>query len=157
MSRYPGNPWWDQDYDVPITIMSRSEWDEAAAAGYVTPEHVFLRLRNAANFAFGNPIGIAFDEDGFVVALTSAGFALEGGVKLSVHPNDHPPPHVHVTISSHPNAKIRIELTTGELLDDLPRGLAAKKLKGIQSAVRENHAVLAGWWRDYHGGPINVG
>lgn len=154
MSRYPGNPWWHHQLDIPITIMSRSEWDEAAAAGHVTPEHVMRRLKNIADHAFDNQTVMGFDEDGFVVSLIAEGLALAGGVTLRVYPNDHPPPHVHIEVRSRPNARIRINLATGEFLDDAPRGLPRKKLKGFQAAVRENHEVLATWWESYHGEPV---
>lgn len=135
-------------------IMTRAQWDEATAAGHVTPEHVMLRLRNIADHIFGVESGIGYDEDGFVIGLTSAGLALQGGVILRVFPNDHAPPHVHIEVSSHPHAKIRINLATGDLLDDPPRGLPTKKLKRIQALVHENRAALATSWEKYHGGPV---
>jgi hypothetical protein len=69
MSRYPDNPWWCQHHDAPIMIMTRSEWNKAAAAGYVTPEHVMLRLKNIADRVFDNETVVGFDEDGFVTSL----------------------------------------------------------------------------------------
>lgn len=154
MSRYPGNPWWHQERDIPFSIPTRVEWDEAAAAGHLTPEHVMQRLKNILDHAFDNQTVMGFDEDGFVVSLIAEGLLLADGLTLYVFPNDHPPPHVHIKLRAHPNAKIRISLETGELLDDAPRGLASKKLKRFQAAVREHHDVLATWWEHYHGGPV---
>jgi len=62
--------------------MSRTEWDEAAAAGHVTPEHVMQRLKNIADHAFDNQTVMGFDEDGFVISLIAEGLLLAGGVKL---------------------------------------------------------------------------
>lgn len=151
MSRYPDNPWWCGDHDKPISIPTRSEWDEAADAGYVTPEHVMIRLKNIAEYAFGSGTVIGLDENGFITSLTSAGWAIEGGVVLHVYPKDHPPPHVHIEVRSLPHVKIRINLATGDLLDDPPRGLPAKKLRKLQSLVREHQGVLATSWQTYHG------
>lgn len=135
--------------------MTRSEWERAAEAGHVTPEHVMLRLKNIANRAFDTQTVVGFDEDGFPVSLIAEGMALSGGVTLHVYSNDHPPPHVHIKLRARPSVTLRISLETGEFLDDeLPRGLTRKKMKGFQAAVRENHQVLAGWWENYHGDPV---
>jgi hypothetical protein len=154
MSRYPHNPCWHQERDIPFSIPTRADWDEAAAAGHLTPEHVMQRLKNIADHAFGNESVRGCDEDGFIISLTAEGLPIPGGVTLYVYANDHPPPHVHIKLRAHPNAEIRISLETGEFLDDAPRGLASKKLRGFQAAVRENHAVLASWWESYQGKPV---
>ncbi|WP_159081404.1 DUF4160 domain-containing protein [Nocardioides sediminis] len=159
MSKHPGNPYWHQERDVPIMIMSRREWDAAAEAGHLTPEHVFTRLHNIAVYAFGEDMEspIAFDEHGFVLSLTAAGISLEGGITLRVYPNDHPPPHVHIELRSHPGAKLRLRLDNGEYLDEPPKGLSTKKLNGFKAAITESHEVLTGWWEEYHGDPVTVG
>lgn len=157
MSKYPDNPWWHQDHDAPILIMMRHEWDAAVAAGHVTPEHVMQRLKNIADHVFDNQTLMGFDDEGFVVSLVAEGLPLAGGVKLYVYSNDHPPPHVHIQLKSHPGAKLRINLETGEFMDDAPRGVDTKKLKGFQSAILENHEILAAWWQDYHGDPVVLG
>lgn len=154
MSKYPDNPFWCQEHDTPLVIMSRSEWDRAAAAGYVTAEHVMNRLKNIVDRAFDNQTIMGFDEDGFVISLTAEGLRLSGGVTLCVYANDHPPPHVHIKVRAHPNVDIRISLETGEYLDDPPRALASKKLRGFQRAVRENHPLLASWWQRHQGDPV---
>jgi hypothetical protein len=61
---------------------------------------------------------------------------------------------VHIEVRSHPHAKIRINLATGEFLDDVPRGLPSKKLRRFQAVVREHHDVLATLWESYHGEPV---
>lgn len=152
MSRYPGNPLWSHDNDVPVVIMTRRDWDEAIAAGHVTPEHVLVRLKNIADYAFDNISAIGYDSEGFVTALTAEGLPRPGGVTLYVYTHDHPPPHVHIKLRDHPDVKLRISLETGEYLDTAPRGLSTKKLRGFQRAVRECHPILAGWWENYHGG-----
>ncbi|MGO1665311.1 MAG: DUF4160 domain-containing protein [Micrococcaceae bacterium] len=157
MSKHPDNPWWCQEHDAPLMIHTRVQWDEASEAGHVTPEHVMQRLKNIADHVFDNETSIGFDDEGFVVSLTAAGMALPGGVTLCVYPNDHPPPHVHIRVRSHPAAKLRIRLDTGEFMDNTPDGLVRKKLNGLQAAVRENHTVLAGWWQEYHGDPVVIG
>jgi hypothetical protein len=157
VSKHPDNPWWHQERDAPVMIMTRVEWENAAAAGHLTPEHVMQRLKNIADYAFDIETVAGFDEDGFVISLIAEGLPLSGGVKLYVYSNDHPPPHVHIKLSSHPDDKIRINLETGEYMDDAPRGLARKRLKGIQTAVRENHDVLASWWEKHHGDPVALG
>ena len=142
---------------MPIMIMTRAEWDEAAAAGHLTPEHVIQRLKNIADHAFGNETVLGFDEDGFVISLTAEGLPLPGGVKLYIYPRDHPPPHAHIEIRSHPDIKLRINLETSEFMDSAPSGLAGKKLRGMRKAVIENHGILSSWWESYHGGPVSLG
>ncbi len=157
MSKYPGNPYWHHEHDVPMMILTRAEWDEAKANGHLTPEHVFNRLHNIAVHVLGVEGSIGFDDDGFVVSLTAGGLALDHGVTLRVFPNDHPPPHVHIELRSHPTAKLRVRLDTGEYLDAAPKGLSTEKLKGFQAAIAESHDTLAKWWEEYHGDPVVVG
>lgn len=156
MSKYLGNPRWCQEHDQPIAIMTRADWDKAAALGQLTPEHVFQRLHNIAVHAMGEEGAAGFDDEGFMVSLTAAGVALECGVTLRVFPNDHPPPHVHIELKSHPGSKLRVRLDTGEYMDDPPKGLNTKKLKGFSAAIAESHPVLAAWWEEYHGEPVIV-
>lgn len=156
MSRYPDNPLWDHERDIPIMIMTRLEWEEAAEAGALTPEHVIQRLKNIADHVFGNETVIRFDVDGFVVSLIAEGLPLQGGVTLYVYSKDHPPPHVHVKVRAHPNARIRVSLETGEFLDTTPRGVRSKELKRFQAAVRENRHLLAIWWEAHTGDPVVI-
>lgn len=157
MSRHPGNPWWHQTQDAATAIFTRSEWDQALAGGFVTPEHVMIRLKNSLDHAFDNESHAGYDEDGFFVSLTAAGLRVEGGLTLIVYPNDHVPAHAHVSIKGHPEWKLRIDLRTAEFLDPMPKGLSSKKLNGFRRIVLENHGVLARWWEDYHGEPIVLG
>lgn len=41
-------------------------------------------------------------------------------------------------------------------MDDPPKGLNTKKLKGFAAAIAESHPVLAAWWEEYHGEPVVV-
>lgn len=137
-----------------MAIMTREEWDQAAADGHITPEHVMTRLKGIVDHVFGNQSSIGYDEDGFVTALTAEGLPVPGGVTLVVHSNDHPPPHVHIELRSHPGQTLRIRLDTAEFMDEAPKGVNTKRLKGLQRAIRENHEVLATWWQTYHGDPV---
>lgn len=157
MSRYPDNPYWCQNHDNPIAINSREEWDEADAAGHTTTEHVFMRLKNIADHIFGNESSLAFDDEGFVISLVAGAVTLQGGLKLRVWPNDHPPPHVHIEVQAHPEWKIRINLETVELMDDLPPKLKRKQFHGFLDAVRECRPQLTTWWESYHGDPVVLG
>lgn len=157
-SRHPDNPYWCQNHDLPKAICTRAEWDDAVATGFLTVEHVMLRLKNIADYEFGGETAAGpgvYDAEGFLMSLTSAGVKLEGGITLQVNPNDHPPPHVHVKIKAEPRIKLRVRLDTAEPMDPLPDGWA-KKLRGFQTVIRENHAVLAGWWEEYHGEPVSL-
>ena len=75
MSSYPCNPPWFHVLDIPITILSRTEWNAASAAGYLTPEHVLARLKNIADYVFGYQTAMGLDQDGFVSSLISAGLS----------------------------------------------------------------------------------
>jgi hypothetical protein len=157
MSQYPNNPLWCQNHDRPIAIVSIADWEQADADGHLTPEHVLQRIHDIAEFEFGNGEELGFDGDGFLVSLAADGMQLPGGVTLSVYPNDHPPPHVHVRIRALPHVKLRISLETGEPLDDgLPDGWS-KKLKRIQRLVADNAPTLASWWEKHHGEAVAFG
>jgi hypothetical protein len=154
MSKHPDNPHWCQNHDQPFVIKSRAEWDEAEEAGYITPEHVFIRLKNIADHIFENESSMGFDDDGFVISLVAGAITLEGGLKLRVWPNDHPPPHVHIEIRAHPEWTIRVNLETVALMDELPSGLSAKQFRGFLATIRESQPMLADWWETYHGDPV---
>lgn len=118
-------------------------------------EHVFQRMQNMIHAQLGTDGEfIAFDEAGFVKALTAASAHFPGGVTLCVYPKEHPPPHVHVKLRSHPGAKIRISLEDGSFLKGTQRNLAGKLLRQVQDLVRENRTLLAGWWESYQGEPV---
>lgn len=157
VSKYPDNPYWCQTHDNPKVINTRPEWDQAEVDGYITLEHVFMRLKNIADHIFGNETFMGFDDEGFVISLVAGGIRLEGGLTLRVWPNDHPPPHVHIEVKAHPEWKIRVNLETIELMDELPSALKAKQFSGFLDAIRECHPKLAGWWESYHGDPVTLG
>lgn len=154
VSRHPDNPYWCQTHDQARLIMTRAEWDEAKAAGHLTPDHVFLRLKNIADHIFGNETSMGFNDEGFVVSLVAGAVSLEGGLRLRVWPNDHPPPHVHIEVRAHPDWRIRVNLQTVELMDELPAGLRRRQFRGFCQAIRDCHPTLAAWWEEYHGDPV---
>lgn len=158
MTSHPDNPHWCQEHDEPLMILSQADWDEASAAGHLTAEHVILRLQNIVVHALGQDLGsIAFDENGFVSALTSAGVRLESGVTLRVCTRDHKPPHVHIELSQYPDAKLRIRLEDGEYIEKnhrVPGGVSSKDLKRFQSLVYDHRELLSETWKDYHGDAV---
>ena len=149
MSRHPDNPYWCDNHDQPIMIQTREDWDKALAQGYLTPEHLISRLENIATHHFGQEGAIGFDDEGFVVSLVAGSIEVECGVKIRVNPLDHDPPHAHIELRSHPGAKLRINLVTGALMDSVPKGLSARKVRDLQAAVIENGARLRGMWAEY--------
>lgn len=138
-------------------IQTREEWDRALAQGHITPEHLISRLENIATHHFGREGAIGFDDEGFVVSLVAGSILVECGVKIRVNPLDHDPPHAHVELRSHPGVKFRINLVTGALMDPVPKGLSAKKVRDLQAAVHENGARLAGMWAEYQGASAELG
>lgn len=133
-------------------IQSREEWDKALAHGCLTLEHLVVRLENIATHHFGEEGAIGFDDEGFVVSLVAGSISVGHGVKIRVNPHDHDPPHAHIELRSHPGAKFRINLMTGEFMDPAPKGLNAKKVRDLQTAVIENTAQLSRMWAEYKGG-----
>jgi hypothetical protein len=65
MSKYPGNPWWHHENDVPIAILDEFAWNEAAAGGHLTAEHILQRLENILEFEFGRGAEMGLAADGF--------------------------------------------------------------------------------------------
>lgn len=95
----------------------------------------------------------AYDEDGFFTSLTAASVAVVEGVKLWICTADHDPPHVHI---KRPGVRdkiddIKINLRTGEIEGDLPRGVRSRQLKKIRALVAEHQEVLRSTWTTYHG------
>ncbi|MFE6859690.1 DUF4160 domain-containing protein [Nocardia sp. NPDC057668] len=154
MSQHPNNPYWCQNHDRPKAILSRRDWEEAEAGGYITADHVLDRLYAIAVREFGDSGPAAYDEEGFMIALTAEGIRCQGGVTLQVY-NDHPPPHVHIVIKADPSKKLRINLETGEMMDEIPNGWA-KKLKAARGLVNQNHSGLLQLWESKNG-PITRG
>lgn len=147
MAKYPDNPFWNDERDVPVLITSQHDWDEAVAGGYLTAEHVQLRLELMLEFEFGNGADLGFNEEGFLNALTSAGTRFEGGLKISIYPEDHDPPHAHIEFRSDPKHEFRLDLDTGELLrgDTIPPG-GAKKLKRAKAVLAEHGPTFKAQW-----------
>lgn len=146
MSRHPDNPKWCQNHDRPYEILSQSEWDEAEAAGHITPDHVLARVRNAVEYALGNGAETGLDKDGFYAALVADGMQLAGGIKVDIYPNDHPPPHVHVTFNADRRKDFKLSIETGELLGpEAPEGWA-KRLRTASKIVLEFKPFLQPRW-----------
>ena len=152
MSKHPDNPWWSESRDQPILPSNREAWDDARERGYLTPEHVLLRLEAMVRVAVGEPVddGASYDEDGFVIALVAAGWSGEGW-RVQLHPNDHDPPHVHFWDKGNPKKQIRLSLASGEPLDGetIPKG-ARRKLERAGSFILENQALLMDHWLQAH-------
>ncbi len=150
MSSHPDNPWWDSASDRPISISSRDAWDRAESAGYLTIDHVLLRLEAMLRVAVGEPTdrGSAYDEDGFVRALVDAGWSGEGW-RIQLHPNDHDPPHVHFREKGEPKNSIRLSLVTGDPLPDESVGPGLRrKLGKAQAFILERQEMLMARWSE---------
>ena len=130
-------------------------WDLAATEGRLDSNDVLSRLVNMALYEFGSRQDdwpIAFDQDGFVTALTAEGIKFESGLSIYVWPNDHPPPHVHILKKSErDDHNVKINLESGEVIGELPRWAKRKQLARIKDLVIENHETLADLWSKYHG------
>jgi hypothetical protein len=110
----------------------------------LTGRDVLDRLLRIAVHECGEEGPAAYDEDGFFLSLIAEGIKLEGGISLVVHTNDHLPPHVHV---QRPGEKdIRLSLEDGSLLDDLPQGVSARKVRHMQQLAAEHGGILQAWW-----------
>lgn len=146
MSKYPDNPLWCQNHDQPYAILSQRDWDDAATAGHLTPEHVLARLRNALEFEFGRGAEMGFRADGFYNALVADATQHEGGITVVLHPNDHPPPHVHVRFRSDPNLDLRMSIETGELLDNnAPVGWSKRIRKATRIILDQTDLLMERW------------
>ncbi|TDU84011.1 uncharacterized protein DUF4160 [Kribbella voronezhensis] len=126
------------------TLYTRADWDRADARSELTGQDVLDRLSRMAVHEFGEEGPAAYDEDGFFLSLIAEGLKLEGGISLVVHMNDHQPPHVHVKRPGEND--IRLGLADGSLLDDLPPGASARKIRHMQQLVAEHGALLQTWW-----------
>jgi len=146
MSRYPGNPWWCQVHDTPRAILTQFEWEEASEAGHLTLEHVLARLEFMLEWEIGNGSALGLDEEGFFRALTADRWQVEGALSVVMRSHDHPPPHVHVYVRGDRHRKLRINIETGELMDDrVPDGWA-RKLKRASEFVMQNRSLLLEAW-----------
>lgn len=152
MSKHPDNPWWSQTSDQPMMPHDQASWDDAHAHGFLTADHVLLRLEAILRVAVGEPVddGASYNEDGFVIALVAAGWSGEGW-RVQLHPNDHDPPHVHFSDTGDRRRQIRLSLVSGEPLDGerIPPGVR-KKLERASSFIMENQAMLIDRWQQAH-------
>lgn len=146
MSKYPNNPYWDHELDVPFTLFAQGDWDEAEEGGFITVEHVLERAERMLLHALGTKGPAAYDEEGFFLSLVSDSTPEEFGIKLVVHSNDHDPPHCHVKFQGILYDKLRIDLTTGEFLDDPPPGIRGKDMKQMKAVFVKYEDKLVGFW-----------
>lgn len=150
MSKHPGNPFWNQEEDVPMTLFTQADWDEAETGGFITAAHVLDRLERMLEHALGNENpNAAFDEEGFFISLVAEGFRHDG-IRLTVNTNDHDPPHCHVLVKGEPGKKLRINLTTGEFMDDVPKKIQPQS-KRILAMFAKNQDALSEIWTSYQG------
>ncbi|BDI22903.1 DUF4160 domain-containing protein [Herbiconiux sp. L3-i23] len=129
-------------------------WALAEDEGRLEDSDILSRLVRMALFEFGEgkeTWPAAFDEEGFLTALTAEGRRFDGGISVHVWPNDHPPPHVHILKKSEPdNHHLRISLETGDPLGDLPPWVDHNQLKRIKALIAKHHQLLEGWWEKHH-------
>lgn len=148
MSKHPGNPFWDHEQDVPITLFTQADWDEAEAGGFITADHVLDRFGRMLEHALGNGNpNAAFDEEGFFISLVAKGIK-QDGITLTVNTDDHNPPHCHVLVKGEPGKKLRIDLSTGEFMDDVPKKIQPQK-KRIKAMFAKNQDALSEIWAGY--------
>ena len=79
----------NEHHDRRRALLTQPDWDQAEAEGRLTAEDVLDRLERIALHEFGenqDEWPIAFDEDGWVTALTAEGLQMEGGVTSSSAP-----------------------------------------------------------------------
>ena len=77
-------------------------------------------------------------------------FVREGGLRVQILSNDHPPPHVHVRGGGF-HAKILIgDENTAPELDELKSG-DVRRIKFAMRLVAENQELLLREWKSIHG------
>lgn len=146
MSKYPNNKYWDHKFDAPVTLFTQSEWDEAEEGGFITAEHVFERSQRMLLHAMGVEGPAAYDEEGFFLALVADSTSEELGIKLVVHSNDHDPPHCHVKFQGRLVDDFRIDLITGDFLNDPPVEIRSKDLKKMKTVFVKHREILIEFW-----------
>ena len=137
-------------------ILAAGDWAKAIDEGRLTAQDVFVRLTRMALHEFGESQEdwpIAFDEDGFVTALTAEGIQMEAGVTLRICTRDHPPPHVHIQRRGEEDVKVNLE--TGVVEGTLPQGVRPKQFKKFSALVQQQHALLCDLWLKNHGTSVN--
>ncbi|WP_165788069.1 DUF4160 domain-containing protein [Arthrobacter glacialis] len=148
MSKDPGDIFRHQEQDLPVTLYTQADWDDADANGLITAAHVLDRLHRMLEFALGNENPNArFDEEGFVVALVAASIK-QDKIKLTVYTNDHNPPHCHVDVKGESHGKLRIDLSTGEFMEDVPKKIKSQQTR-IMTLFTQNQEALSKLWDGY--------
>lgn len=147
MSRHPDNPHWCQVHDQPHPI-ERGEWEAAAAAGFVTTEHVQARIDGMLHHALRLDGPIGYDADGFMISLTAAGIRVDDRIRIDIRTHDHNPPHAHIVVRGEPQLALKVNLETATLMGAMPRGMS-KTGKKIEQFVRENQPRLLELWSSY--------
>jgi len=129
----------------------RDGWNLAEAEGRLEAQDVLDRLARIALYEFSehkDDWPMAFDDEGFLIALTAEGKSFDGGISIHVWPNDHPPPHVHIMKKSEPDKSyVKINLETGEHEGDMPVWADRKQLKKIKVLVVKNQQLFEDWWK----------
>ncbi len=135
-------------------------WELAEAEGRLEAQGVLERLASMALYEFGenrDDWPMAFDEEGFLTALSAEGKSFDGGISIRVWPNDHPPPHVHILKKSEPDSQyVKINLETGESEGALPSWASQKQLKKIKELIVKHHELFEGWWQKNHGDTVTI-
>ena len=135
-------------------------WELAEAEGRLEAADILGRLTNMALFEFGENRGdwpMAFDDEGFLTALTAEGKRFDGGLSIHVWPDDHPPPHVHILKKSEPDSQyVKINLETGDLVGELPPWATHKQLKRMRALIVKHHQLFAAWWEKNHGTTVTL-
>jgi hypothetical protein len=150
VSTHPDNPFWNQATDKAVVIY-RHDWDQAVSDGHVTPDHVAQRLLGIMQHAYGvhDDDFVAYDADGFIVALIAEGLRMSNGLRLDIFPGDHNPPHAHIKIPGQ-SGKLTIDLETFEIQEQLPDGWSGRGRK-IEKEARAKAEELAALWNKNRG------
>ena len=73
-----------------------------------------------------------------------------GALRVTVYPNDHRPPHVHVIGQGH-EAVFTLSIPAGSIALRENYGFSSRDLVRIQGVPEENQAALLGAWESIHG------
>lgn len=141
-------------------LRTPSGWELADSEGRIEARDVLERVASMALYEFGenkSDWSMAFDEDGFLTALTAEGRKFEGGISVHVWPKDHPPPHVHILKKSEPDSEnLKINLETGAVEGDLPKWAGSAQVKKMTALIVRHHALFAKWWEEHHGTVVTL-
>jgi Domain of unknown function (DUF4160) len=72
-----------------------------------------------------------------------------GSLRIVIYPNDHSPPHVHVT---GPDGEAKIELGDSRVKPRIAQneGLMAKQLAAVLKVIDDERELLHSKWREIH-------